>query len=747
MNPSFVNQIACSAADFNCTANDLKNIEVTVAAGAPTSCVIGSTINVPVNVASSGNRNTRYDIGAWFRVPGTTNQCNAYVTHTTGAVGFADLEGGADTCGDLTGSGNQTFQNVPVTCQPSAGGNLNFPTTVFWSQQDNGAICNITPGTVSKCKTVATVQNMQFQGTITVKKTATGGTFPFTLSGQLAFDLNGGDQQSFTLNASAAGTNYTIAEGATAGWTSNGVTCTSGSGTQTWQSATPTITVPLSYTHSNITCEFVNTPIPVTGQVILSKTLTANDPGVFTYTLTGTSDVTSGGSGDKLTATDVAAGTEVTFTETAQSPAVAGNYATTWACTGTGVSASGPGTSGSFTMPNPAVGVNCSFNNQRKQRRLYVNKVLTDASANPGKFDLMISGLTAPVASGVGTYTDTEGTLIDVGSTVTVSEAAATGAPALANFDSTLTCEGATLSTNTGTSAQITVPDADVRCTFTNVRKQATLSVAKAWASGFKAGDKATVTTTDFTHNPTSGQSTAGTGTTGAGVTVYAGEVGHLTETFAVGAKTDYTQTYACNNSVFVDVEGQITIGSTDADKTIICTLTNTRKPSSMTITKTSSVTGQVAAGSTLTYKVVVSNTGEIALNGVPVTDPVPAGVASQTWSCAGTQGGATCNPANGTGAVAGTVDLPAGGVVTYTIEAQLSPSLEGPVINVATVTPPDGTTCTSNCSATVTNEPGPPAPKAVTAIPTTSPEGLAALALMMVGVAGWAARRRRLRR
>jgi len=535
MDPNFVREIACSAADFNCTANDLKNIAVTVAAGAPTSCVIGSTINVPVNVASSGNSNTRYDIGAWFRVPGTTNQCNAYVTHTTGGVGFADHEGGADTCGDLTGSGNQTFQNVPVTCQPSAGGNLNFPTTVFWSQQDNGAICNITPGTVSKCNTVATVQNMQFQGTITVKKTATGGTFPFTLSGQPAFNLNGGDQQSFTLNASAAGTNYTIAEGATAGWTSNGVTCTSGSGTQTWQSATPTITVPLSYTHSNITCEFVNTPIPVTGQVILSKTLTANDPGVFTYTLTGTSGVTSGGSGDKLTATGVAAGTAVTFTEIAQSPAVADNYATTWACTGTGVSASGTGTSGSFTMPNPAVGVNCSFNNQRK--------------------------------------------------------------------------------------------------------------------------------------------------------------------------------------------------------------------PSSMTITKTSSVTGQVAAGSTLTYKVVVSNTGEIALNGVPVTDPVPAGVASQTWSCAGTQGGATCNPANGTGAVAGTVDLPAGGVVTYTIEAQLSPSLEGPVINVATVTPPDGTTCTSNCSATVTNEPGPPAPKAVTAIPTTSPEGLAALALMMVGVAGWAARRRRLRR
>lgn len=599
----------------------------------------------------------------------------------------------------------------------------------------------------------AQAQIMQFQGTITVKKTATSGTFLFTLSGQPAFNLSGGGQQSFTLNASAAGTDYTITEGATAGWTSNGVTCTSGSGTQTWQSATPTITVPLSYTHSNITCEFVNTPTPVTGQVILSKTLTANDPGVFTYTLTGTSGVTSGGSGDKLTATGVAAGTAVTFTETAQSPAVAGNYATTWTCTGAGVSASGTGTSGSFTMPTPAVGVSCSFNNQRKQRPLYVNKVLTDASANPGKFDLMISGLTAPVASGVGTYTDTKGTLIDVGSTVTVSEAAATGAPALANFDSTLTCEGATPSTNTGTSAQITVPDADVHCTFTNVRKQATLSVAKAWASGFKAGDKATVTTTGFTHNANSGESTAGIGTTGTEVVVYAGETGQLTETFSVGNMTDYTQGYACSGGGTVDTEGNVSIGAADKDKTITCTLTNTRKSSAIRIIKTSSAgEGKLVPGGTVTYTVVVSNTGQIGLIDVPVNDPMPAGIESQTWSCIGASG-ASCNPASGSGGIAGTVNLPAGSSVTYTVTAQVSDSLNAAVTNTATVTPPSGTACaneppstTESCSASVTNEPGPrpPAPGTVAPIPTTSPEGLAALALMMVGVAGWAVRRQR---
>ncbi|HOB67524.1 hypothetical protein [Ottowia sp.] len=706
MDPNFVSQVACSAADLNCTANDLKNIVVTVAAGAPTSCVIGSTINVPVNIASSDNSNTRYDIGAWFRVPGTTNQCNAYITRTTGAVGFADHERGADTCGDLSGDGNQTFQNVPVSCQPSAGGNLNFPTTVFWSHKENGASCIIAPGTVSKCSTVATVQNMQFQGTITVKKTATGGTFPFTLTGQPAFNLNGGGQQRFTLNASAAGTNYTITEGATAGWTSNGVTCTSGSGTQTWQSATPTITVPLSYTHSNITCEFVNTPTPVTGQVILSKTLTANDPGVFTYTLTGTSGVTSGGSGDKLTATGVTAGTTVTFTETAQSPAVAGNYATTWACTGTGVSASGTGTSGSFTMPNPAVGVNCSFNNQRKQRRLYVNKVLTDASATPGKFDLWISGLTAPVASGVGTHTDSTGTLLNVGSTVTVSEAAAVGAPALDNFTSTLNCD-ATAANSIGISGEVTMPDADVTCTFTNTRKQATLKVAKAWAAGFNAGDQATVSTTGFTNVATSGVSTAGAGVTGAAIIVYAGESGQLTETLAAGTMADYAQTYACSGGGSVDASGHVGIPAADAGKAITCTLTNLRRV--IGIDKHADVAGALAPGGTIVYTVTVSNLGGVQVDNVAVSDPVATGIASQTWGCVGTNG-ATCT-ASGSGAINDpSVSLPVTGLVTYTITATADTTLPAQVTNTATATPPAGTACLVNgaaakpCAASASN-------------------------------------------
>ncbi len=44
----------------------------------------------------------------------------------------------------------------------------------------------------------------------------------------------------------------------------------------------------------------------------------------------------------------------------------------------------------------------------------------------------------------------------------------------------------------------------------------------------------------------------------------------------------------------------------------------------------------------TVTYTVTVSNTGATDADGTSVSDPIPRGVASQTWTCS-TSGGATC--------------------------------------------------------------------------------------------------------
>lgn len=75
-----------------------------------------------------------------------------------------------------------------------------------------------------------------------------------------------------------------------------------------------------------------------------------------------------------------------------------------------------------------------------------------------------------------------------------------------------------------------------------------------------------------------------------------------------------------------------------------------------------------VADGDPLAYTLVVSNSGPDDATGVHVTDSLPADLTGVTWSCSAS-GGATCT-ASGSGDLDDLADLPAGGTVTYTIEA-----------------------------------------------------------------------------
>ena len=102
-------------------------------------------------------------------------------------------------------------------------------------------------------------------------------------------------------------------------------------------------------------------------------------------------------------------------------------------------------------------------------------------------------------------------------------------------------------------------------------------------------------------------------------------------------------------------------------------------------ITKTDGVTTAVAGGS-VTYTVTAHNMGPSAAPGATVTDTLPA-VLTGTWTCVGA-GGGTCTAA-GSGSINDTVNLPAGGSVTYTVSATVAPSATGSLVNTATVTPP----------------------------------------------------------
>jgi uncharacterized repeat protein (TIGR01451 family) len=108
-----------------------------------------------------------------------------------------------------------------------------------------------------------------------------------------------------------------------------------------------------------------------------------------------------------------------------------------------------------------------------------------------------------------------------------------------------------------------------------------------------------------------------------------------------------------------------------------------------LAITKTDGVTSATSGGS-VTYTVTASNAGPSNASGATVADTFPAALTA-TWTCVGA-GGGTCT-ASGSGNIDDTVNLPAGGSVTYTASALIDPAATGTLSNTATVTGPASVT------------------------------------------------------
>jgi uncharacterized repeat protein (TIGR01451 family) len=106
-----------------------------------------------------------------------------------------------------------------------------------------------------------------------------------------------------------------------------------------------------------------------------------------------------------------------------------------------------------------------------------------------------------------------------------------------------------------------------------------------------------------------------------------------------------------------------------------------------LVITKTDGVSTATPGGS-VTYTITVSNAGPDNASGATVADTFPAALTC-TWTCVGA-GGGTCTAA-GTGNISDSVNLPAGGSVTYTASCTISPGAAGSLINTATAAPPPG--------------------------------------------------------
>lgn len=94
-----------------------------------------------------------------------------------------------------------------------------------------------------------------------------------------------------------------------------------------------------------------------------------------------------------------------------------------------------------------------------------------------------------------------------------------------------------------------------------------------------------------------------------------------------------------------------------------------------------------IAAGSPTSYTITIANDGpaDVTVAGATVVDTMPAALTGATWTCLGSAG-ATCAAASGAGDIDTAVTVPSGGVITFTIEATVSPGFSGTLSNSVAV-------------------------------------------------------------
>jgi uncharacterized repeat protein (TIGR01451 family) len=106
-----------------------------------------------------------------------------------------------------------------------------------------------------------------------------------------------------------------------------------------------------------------------------------------------------------------------------------------------------------------------------------------------------------------------------------------------------------------------------------------------------------------------------------------------------------------------------------------------------LSISKTDGVLSK-APGTSVTYTIVVTNSGPSAVTGASVSDTFPLALTGVTFTSVAA-GGATGNTAAGSGNISDTLNMPSGSSVTYTVNATIASSATGSLSNTATVTAP----------------------------------------------------------
>jgi hypothetical protein len=179
---------------------------------------------------------------------------------------------------------------------------------------------------------------------------------------------------------------------------------------------------------------------------------------------------------------------------------------------------------------------------------------------------------------------------IQSGQVVTVAEAL--GPDNNGSYDSELICDNGQSGT-TSVTFTIGANPGSISCTVTNTRQQARVVLQKHWTNG-ATGDAADLSITGGLDSPATATSTVTTATgptftdtaNRAATDVLTGDDVTVAEDLPGANTGSYDTTLACDHGIIPDADGSFTVTNDLANETIICTVTNTRQQTTMTLTK-----------------------------------------------------------------------------------------------------------------------------------------------------------------
>ncbi|HMB53762.1 MAG TPA: hypothetical protein VKU40_10615, partial [Thermoanaerobaculia bacterium] len=187
----------------------------------------------------------------------------------------------------------------------------------------------------------------------------------------------------------------------------------------------------------------------------------------------------------------------------------------------------------------------------------------------------------------------------------------------------------------------------------------------------------------------------AGAGDVAETVTLPAG--GMLT--YTVSGTVDAGASGSISNTASLTVPAGFTDGDGPANNSDTVT-DNLNAMIDVDVNKTTLTAVPLVPGAQVQYQIVVANGGPSDATGVSVSDSFAGTLSNVTWTCAASAGSSCA--ASGNGNIAESVDVAAGGMVTFTVTADVSPTATGMLTNTATIVPPAGDASNGDDSSTV---------------------------------------------